>query len=297
MITNTLPGDPILSSAREERHLPVEADAPAFPVASRGSSRAMLGGLIPALKHLAHRSLQTLTGCDVVRYHPNNFQALRRSRLIRAAGITCVLDVGANTGQYGKELRETGYIGRLVSFEPMLEAFQELTRGAARDKSWECIRIAIGSCDGTASLNVSANHVSSSILPLHQALLDAAPDCRYVRIQDTPVRSLDSLADTLFRPLDSIWLKLDVQGFERQVLDGAKNTLTRVQAVEVELSLRPLYEGQTLYLSMIQFMEQRGFALASLAPGFLDERTGRLLQFDGIFLREGLTQLAASHPG
>jgi hypothetical protein len=66
-----------------------------------------------------------------------------------------------------------------------------------------------------------------------------------------------------------------------------------VQAIEVELSLQLLYEGQTLYLAMIEFLQRRGYALASVVPGFHDERTGRLLQFDGIFVRE---QSASSRP-
>jgi hypothetical protein len=146
--------------------------------------------------------------------------------------------------------------------------------------------MALGSHDGTASLNVAANLVSSSILPMLQAHSNAAPDSRYVGVEDAPMRSLDSLAPALFRPQDSIWLKVDVQGFEQQVLDGAEKLLGSVQAIEVELSLQPLYKGQTLYLPMIEFLQRRGYTLASVAPGFHDVCTGRLLQFDGIFLRE-----------
>jgi FkbM family methyltransferase len=197
-----------------------------------------------------------------------------------------VVDIGANTGEYGEELRETGYSGRLVSFEPLSTPFQVLAKRAAKDQSWECMRTALGSYDGTVSLNVAANLVSSSILPMLEAHSDAAPASRYVGIEETPMRSLDSLAPTLFRPQEVIWLKLDVQGFEQHVLDGAEQLLGSVQALEVELSLQPLYEGQTLYLSMIDFLRHHGYALASVAPGFCDECTGRLLQFDGIFLRD-----------
>jgi hypothetical protein len=146
--------------------------------------------------------------------------------------------------------------------------------------------MAIGSHDGTVSLNVAANLVSSSVLPMTQTHSNAAPNSRYVGVQDSPMRSLDSLAPVLFRPQDSIWLKLDVQGFERTVFDGAEQVLKSVQAIEVELSLQPLYEGQTLYLPIIEFLQQHGFALVSVTPGFQDERTGRLFQFDGVFLRD-----------
>jgi len=238
---------------------------------------------------MVHRFLHNVTGCDILRYQPWHFCELRRSRLIRTAGVTCVVDVGANTGQYGGELRETGYSGRLVSFEPLSAAFEVLAKRAAKNQPWECMRMALGSHDGTACLNVAANLVSSSILPMLQAHSNAAPESRYVGIEDAPMRTLDSLAPVLFRPQDSIWLKLDVQGFEQEVLDGAELLLRSVKAIEVELSLQPLYEGQPLYLPMIEFLQHRGYTLTSIAPGFFDECTGRLLQFDGIFLREQST--------
>src|ERR1019366_9602096 len=100
----------------------------------------MLATLRPALTYIAHRFLQRATGCDILRYHPRHFYQLRRSRLIRTAGITCVIDIGANTGQYGRELRETGYTGRLISFEPLSTPFQVLAKRAAKDPSWECMR-------------------------------------------------------------------------------------------------------------------------------------------------------------
>jgi FkbM family methyltransferase len=253
----------------------------------------MANSLRPALTHFAHRVLQRAAGFDLLRYHSGNFGEIRRSTLIRTTGITCVIDVGANIGLYGRELREAGYSGRLISFEPLSSAFQALAGRAAKSQPWECMHMALGEHDGTVSINVAANLVSSSILPMLQGHSNADPDSCYVRTEEAPVRSLDSLAPALFRSQDSLWLKLDVQGFERQVLDGAEKLMGSVQAIEVELSLQPLYEGQTLYLAMIEFLQRRGYALASVVPGFHDKHTGRLLQFDGIFVRE---QSAASRP-
>lgn len=246
----------------------------------------MASNLRLELTEMAHRYVRKVTGCDILRYRSGHFYALRRAKLIRTAGITCVIDVGANAGQYGSELRETGYSGRLISFEPVSAAFEALSKQASKDQAWQCLRMAVGSHDGTASLNVADNLVSSSVLPMLQAHREAAPQSRYVRTEEVPMRSLDSLAMDVFQQQDTIWLKLDVQGYERSVLEGAKKFLSSVQAIEVELSLQPLYEGQTLYLQMIEFFRDRGFALASVAPGFQDENSGRLFQFDAVFLRE-----------
>ena len=81
-------------------------------------------------------------------------------------------------------------------------------------------------------------------------------------------------------------LKIDVQGFEKNVLDGAKETLPYVSVIQVEMSLVPLYENQMLFFEMIHYLDDKGFTLFSLENGFSNPRTGRLLQTDGIFVKK-----------
>jgi hypothetical protein len=83
----------------------------------------------------------------------------------------------------------------------------------------------------------------------------------------------------------NLFLKIDVQGFEPQVLEGAARLLDRTQGVQLELSLAPLYEGQTLFLPLVDWLAKKGFELWALIPGFIDNKTGRMLQVDGIFFR------------
>jgi hypothetical protein len=80
-------------------------------------------------------------------------------------------------------------------------------------------------------------------------------------------------------------LKIDTQGYEMAVLRGAEKMLPRLAGVQLELSLAPLYEGQTLYLELIDWLRARGFDLWSVIPGFVDPSSGRMLQFDGVFFR------------
>ena len=112
------------------------------------------------LKDLA-RSLFRRAGVEVIARQPRNFPRLRRPLLLREEGITLVLDVGANSGQWAMELRRGGYQGRIVSFEPGSDAFAALERAAEGDRLWECRQLALGSHSGTATLNLAANSVSS----------------------------------------------------------------------------------------------------------------------------------------
>jgi hypothetical protein len=80
-------------------------------------------------------------------------------------------------------------------------------------------------------------------------------------------------------------LKIDVQGYERDVLDGAVKTLPAFLGVRTEMSLVPLYEGQALMPEIVELLARHGFELWHVEPGFTEPGTRRLLQLDGVFFR------------
>jgi FkbM family methyltransferase len=140
----------------------------------------------------------------------DNTLEIRRSRLLASLGITTVLDVGANVGVYGEALRAYGYVGRLVSFEPLGAAYRALEARAAPDPLWEVHKLALGDVDGSAEINVAASDPWSSLLPTDPRARE--PE-RLERVRTETVRTarLDSLPEVLGH---RTWLKLDVQGFE-----------------------------------------------------------------------------------
>lgn len=207
----------------------------------------------------------------------------RRAMLLAGERIDVVLDIGANVGQYGMRLRNNGYNRRIVSFEPYAQAFNQLARTTAADPLWDVHRVALADVEGEAELNVSGNSFSSSLLPLTDQHVESAPASSYVATETVPTVRLESLWPDVVGTARS-WLKLDVQGAEMQVLRGAGDRLREACALQVELSLVPLYEGATPWTTMVEWLGDRGFALAVVEPGFADPKSGRMLQFDGIFL-------------
>jgi FkbM family methyltransferase len=240
----------------------------------------LLDRVPPSLRTLAKRTALRF-GFDVTR-HPFG---TRLVRLCADRGIGAVLDVGANTGQYASLLRQAGYRGRVVSCEPVADAYRRLARCAAGDPDWEAERVALGDGVGQVEINVAGNSCSSSVLPMLPSHLRAAPESAYVRTETAPMSTVDALVSCRGLVPEETLLKIDVQGYEWSVLAGAERTLPRLGAAQVELSLVPLYEGQRLIGDIVERLAVAGMRLWSLEPGFRDAADGRMLQCDGLFVR------------
>jgi FkbM family methyltransferase len=208
----------------------------------------------------------------------------RRKRLLDTYGVDLVLDVGASRGVFGYLLRATGYEGRIRSFEPLSPSFAILQEKCADDPRWVAEQTAIGDMDGVIALNVSANRVSSSVLPIACRHVEAAPEACYVDTVTVPIARLDSVARAAARGANTC-LKMDVQGYEDKVLSGAEGILDDVVLIESELSLCSMYDGQVLWRGMVQRLSELGFEALSIQEGFVDPATGCVLQVDGIFGR------------
>jgi FkbM family methyltransferase len=232
------------------------------------------------------RSFAEANGLAVQKTSVYSSQKLRHRKLFSLLGIDLLIDVGANAGQFATLCRDHGYEGHILSFEPSSAAHRELLKAASADPLWTVAdRMALGAAAGEVEINIAANSFSSSILPMLDTHLCAAPQSQYIQREHVPMHRLD---DVLPEDADSstIFLKLDVQGSEPQVLSGAAHTLSRASAVQLEMSLVPLYEGELLLPQMCSTMSAKGFDLWDLEPSFRDPATGRLLQIDGIFTRQ-----------
>ena len=208
----------------------------------------------------------------------------RRKNVIAHYQINKVFDVGANIGQFGKELRRVGFSGDILSFEPMGDVYQKLVARAAKDDTWQTFNHAMGSHSGKSKINVAGNSFSSSILDMLPQHEEAAPESAFSHQLDIVIKTMDEVFPKLVKDTDRCYLKIDTQGFESEVLKGAEQSLQQFVAVQLEMSLIPLYKDERLFNEMMAFMQNNGFRIHSLEPGLDDPKTGRLLQLDGIFV-------------
>lgn len=225
-------------------------------------------------------------GFEIHRYTANASPTAQIVSALDHFKIDLILDIGANQGQFASEIRTGGFLGEIVSFEPLTAAHLALVAATNNDAKWRAHpRCALGDHDGEIEINIAGNSVSSSILPMLESHKMAAPLSAYQGREVTDIRKLDTVAKEYLEAGHHIFLKVDTQGFEWQVLNGARETLQNAQGILLELTLSPLYEGQHLWRDTIDRLEAEGFTLWALLPGFTDSVNGRTFQIDGIFFK------------
>lgn len=210
----------------------------------------------------------------------------RRLQIIEKHKINCILDIGANTGQFAIYMRSYGFKGEILSFEPLKSAFQKLRTLSENDDNWQAFNFALGDNIQTNTINIANNSSSSSILDMLPSHLKSAPHSKYIDKQKIEVKTIDSIFDNLNLNDKKIMLKIDTQGYEKNVLDGAVKSLKHISLIQLEMSIIPLYKDEILFREMIDFLESKGFDLYSLENGFANPVTGRLLQVDGVFAKK-----------
>ena len=233
------------------------------------------------------KKIFNLVGLNIERYRPLVGTQAEIYNAIKKVKTNIIFDIGANTGQFGLEVRQRGYEGKIISFEPLTIARKKLLENVSGDISWIVHdRTAIGDYMGVIEINISKNSFSSSVLPMLNSHSDVEPNSVYIGSEKTSVITLDSIADKYLNKSSNCFIKIDTQGYEWQVLNGAYKTLSQAKGIICELSLLPLYDGQQLWRDILERLEEEGFVLWALHKAFSDKNNGRTLQLDGVFLRK-----------
>lgn len=207
--------------------------------------------------------------------------------LLNTHDIDCVLDIGANTGQYARALRSNGYASEIISFEPLSVVRDELERHAAGDARWQIApRTAVGATPGEVEINVSGESDMSSILPLDATAQERLASTRTERQELVPVTTVARILKTHTRNARGIFLKSDTQGFEDQVLDGIGENWDRITGLQLELSMQPIYDDQPDHLPLLNRLAERGFRPHLIIPGYWSRHYGRMLEYDAVFFRD-----------
>lgn len=213
-------------------------------------------------------------------------------RVVEHHHIDAIVDVGAHHGEFARLLRtEVGFHGPVASFEPMPASFEALRRTMAGDSAWTGHCMALGATSGELGLNVYPETVFNSFLTPNALGQDMfAPELAAgSTTESVPVRRLDQVLDLP----GALVLKVDTQGYDMEVIEGAAGVLERVAAILIELPVRPIYEGAPDLIEIMRWLAEWGYEPVGLFPVTRDPDYFRVVEFDGVFVR---TDAPIRHP-
>jgi len=244
--------------------------------------------ILPVMKRCIRNCIRSL-GYDIIPYSFSKSILLREhlGDLLKRLGIDCVLDVGANVGQYGRLLRRAGYRGRVISFEPNPDALAILTAASASDPRWTVHGCALGDLDGQIPFHITRlNSLSSLLTPDGPAAPEFGDDSKVARTELVPVRRLDTFFAEHAQELREarLYLKMDTQGYDLNVLRGVAGNIHRILGLQSELSLKPIYSGMPDYLQVLFEAARLGFEVTGFFPVVRD-RAGSLIEVDCVMQR------------
>ncbi len=220
------------------------------------------------IKKSIHKAANVF-GFDVIKKgHFDQGLGTHLSKVFKSREIDCVLDVGANSGQYGKYLRDIGYTGYIVSFEPVKSVFDELVKNSSADAKWICHNLALGDETQTLRINVFEDTQFSSFLEASDYSKTMWEVIRQSSAEDVAVARLDEVFDGIkgATGCQNFYLKLDTQGFDLKVFRGAGESLRHIHAMQSELSLISVYEGMERSFAGLEQYRDAGFLISGMFP-------------------------------
>ncbi len=234
------------------------------------------------LRYWAHEILRRAGW--IVTKTPEPGSLPRRLREVFAAlGVTCVIDVGANKGQYARMLRdEVGFTGRIASVEPAPATFPRLVETMRGDHNWSGFPFALGQEETEATLRVASADEWNSVHKLNAYAAERFGTTE-IGTEQVTVHRLDSVFDELVAGHEQVFLKVDTQGHDLAVVEGLGSRA--VSGIQLELSFIPVYDGTPRFSEVTEVLASRGYLPAAFFPVTWAEDGLCLVEADGLFVR------------
>ena len=218
-------------------------------------------------------------GYDIIRYY--SFY----DSYLKPLGIKTVLDIGANTGEFSKEMRILFPEAEIYAFEPLKDCFEATKLKMAKDAKFHAMNVALGETSGTSTIQRSSFHPSSSLRTMAQLHKDLYPKSKDSFEEEIHIERLDDVMKDI-SVVSPMFIKMDVQGFEDSVIRGGTETLKKASVLQVETSFVPLYENQPLFGDIHNQLTALGFSYRGTTAQHRNPNNGELLYQDSIFIRQ-----------
>lgn len=250
------------------------------------------------MKELARRLLVSYLGklrYSIVRNEYLEIKAFSHhlKELFKELDITVVLDVGANTGGYRDFLRNNvEFKGLILSFEPVSTCYSILREAAKKDPKWEVFNYALGSEDIWCNINIMKSLEMCSFLePDSSSIPEISQANKVIGTEKVWIRRLDSIWPELQKKysLESVYLKLDTQGYDIEVVKGAINSLKEIRAMQMEMYFLQIYKDQPDFSKAYRVLNSIGYHITGIFPINRD-KSRRIIDVDCILKNCGRSQ-------
>lgn len=253
-----------------------------------GGAGELLGSWAKFVKDVIKRAAAS-GGISLSRYPPPDSLSRLLKDVFTLLSVDCALDVGGYNGQFVRRLRkEVAFAGPVISFEPATESFNQMLGVLKNDPNWYGYQYALGDTNDLLTLHLARSGNLSSSLPFNAYGSGRFPSasCEFAR-ETVRIRRLAEVLDeiTIGLPSERIFLKMDTQGFDLRVVEGALPILDRIAGIQTEVAAKPIYEGSPSFTEHITFLTRLGYELAGFFPVTRDLDGLRAIEFDCILVR------------
>ncbi len=208
---------------------------------------------------------------------------MEHASILAPLHLRTVVDIGANRGQFALVVRGLFPEARIIAFEPLEEPVDLFMRVLGEDERVVLHHVAVGPRRQRQVMHISVADDSSSLLPIGGEQVRLFPGTEEREQREVEVVPLHEIVTPKELNPPSL-LKIDVQGYEREVIEGCRSLLSYFQYVYVEGSYVELYEGQALADELVCTLRERGFRWKGIFHTLYDAR-GRCIQGDLLFER------------
>lgn len=202
---------------------------------------------------------------------------------LKAYQIKTIFDIGANTGEWAAEIAGHFPDCQIYAFEPLASCFDALRKKAAGIQKISAYNFALGAGAGTEVMHRSEYAASSSLLPMSNLHKEAFPFTKDHFAEEIEIKTLDGFVSNQDID-DNILIKIDVQGYELEVINGGIDFIPRARVLLLETSFYPLYEGQPLFADVYEKLTGMGFDYMGEFESIKNPRNGAVLQGNSIFI-------------
>jgi FkbM family methyltransferase len=231
--------------------------------------------------HILRRILHK-TGFDIHRFKPGPDKLF----WLKEMGIETILDIGANTGQFAIEIREILPKAFIYSFEPLQDCYHKLLHNMKDDKRFKAFNFALGNKNEKTTINRSSYSLSSSLLEMADSHKRFFPHTKDTWPEEISVKRLDDIEGLNRANVPKeILIKIDTQGFEKEVINGGIKFLQNTKIMIVETSYIPLYKDQPLFADIYLLLNKLGFSYGGALHQKLNPKTGQIIFEDSFFMR------------